>query len=131
VPGDAAAPGTAPEKEEEMELEVTWNRAVLVWWAYLWRSVVAIVVGMLVAVIVGAVGGAVLGILGVSARTIQQIMLPVGIAIGLLASIVPIKMILGKDFGEFRVVLVAGRDWRPAQDILGRRVQDKQTGSLL
>jgi len=89
-----------------MELDVTWNRAVFVWWAYLWRSVVAVVAGMVAAGIVGAVGGVVLGILGVSVRTIQEIMLPVGIAIGLIFSIIPIKMILGKDFGEFRLVLL-------------------------
>lgn len=89
-----------------MELEVTWNRAVFVWWAYLWRSVIAVVAGMVAAGIVGAVGGVVLGILGVSVRTIQEIMLPVGIAIGLIFSIIPIKMILGKDFGEFRLVLL-------------------------
>jgi len=106
------------------------EQAVFVWWAYLWRSVAALVAGMLVVVIVGAVDGVVLGILGVSARTIQQIMLPIGIAIGLLASIVPIKMILGKDFGEFRVVLVRCWNWQAEEDILGRRVGEKQTEGL-
>jgi hypothetical protein len=128
VPIRAGAERTA--KEERMELEVTWNRAVFVWWAYLWRNMVALVGAMLVAVIVGAAGGAVLGILGVPPRTIQEIMLPIGIAIGLLASIVPVKMVLGKDFGEFRVVLVRGRDWRAEEDILGRRLGEKKTEGL-
>jgi len=56
---------------------------------------------MLVAVIVDADCGWCWESLG-APRTIQEIMLPIGIAIGLLGSIVPIKMILGKDFGNFR-----------------------------
>lgn len=89
-----------------MELEVTWKRAAKVWWSYLWRSIIAIIVAIVLGGIVGFIVGFVLGAMGVSTQTIQFITAPIGMIIGLLISIVPIKMILGKDFGEFRLVLL-------------------------
>jgi len=89
-----------------MELEITWNRAVRVWWSYLWRNLIAIVVAMLVGGLVGFIGGLVMGALGASIETVQFVTAPMGAIIGLLISIVPMKMILGKDFGEFRLVLL-------------------------
>lgn len=89
-----------------MELEVTWKRAAKVWWSYLWRSIIAIIVAMVLGGIVGFIIGFVLGAMGVSTQTIQFITAPIGMIIGLLISVVPIKMILGKDFGEFRLVLL-------------------------
>jgi hypothetical protein len=92
-----------------MELEVTWKRAAKVWWSYLWRNLIAIIVAMVIGGIIGAILGFVLGALGASIETIQIITMPIGAIIGLLISIVPIKMILGKDFGEFRLVLVQAK----------------------
>jgi len=89
-----------------MELEVTWKRAAKVWWSYLWRNIVAIIVAMVLGGIAGFIIGFVLVAMGVSTQTIQFITAPIGMIIGLLISIVPIKMILGKDFGEFRLVLL-------------------------
>ena len=77
------------------------------WWSYLWRNLIAIVVSMLIGMVIGAVIGFILGAMGVSVRTIQVIVAPIGFVIGLGISIVPLKMILGKDFGEFRLVLLA------------------------
>jgi ABC-type glycerol-3-phosphate transport system permease component len=90
-----------------MELEITWNRAVRVWWSYLWRNLIAIVVATIIGMIVCAVIGFILETMGFSVRTIQIIVAPSGFVIGLAISIVPLKMILGKDFGEFRLVLLA------------------------
>jgi hypothetical protein len=45
--------------------------------------------------------------MGVPVKTIQIVVAPLGFAMGLAFSIVPMKMILGKDFGEFRLVLFA------------------------
>jgi hypothetical protein len=89
-----------------MELEVTWKRATKVWWSYLWRNLIAIVAAMVIGGIIGAIFGFVLGALGISTETIQIVVMPIGAIIGLLISIIPIKMILNKDFGEFRLVLV-------------------------
>jgi hypothetical protein len=89
-----------------MELEITWRRALRIWWSYLWRNLIAIIVAMLLGGIVGFVIGFILGSLGISVETIQLITAPIGAVIGLVISVFPLKMILGKDFGEFRLVLV-------------------------
>src|SRR4030095_8632499 len=89
-----------------MELEITWSRAVRVWWSYVWRNLIAIVVSMLVGMVIGAVIGFILGAMGVPVRVIQIVLAPIAFVMGMAISIVPMKMILGKDFGEFRLVLL-------------------------
>ena len=87
-------------------MEVTWGRAARVWWSYLWRNLFAIVAAMVIGGLIGAVLGFILGIAGVAQNKIVMLTLPIGMIVGLGISIVPIKMILGKNFGEFRLVLV-------------------------
>lgn len=89
-----------------MELEITWKRAVKVWWAYLWRSVLAALCAMLIGGLIGGIAGFIMGLMGASGESIQLLIAPIGIVIGIGISIVPIKLILGKDFGEFRLVLI-------------------------
>ena len=89
-----------------MELGVTWGRTAKVWWAFLWRNVLAIIAAFVAAMIVGGIIGFILGLLGASLQTVQLIAGTIGFGIGLAISIVPIKLILGKDFGEFRLVLL-------------------------
>lgn len=89
-----------------MELEVTWGRAIRVWWAYVWRNVLAAIAAMFIGAIVGGLLGLILGMLGVPTETIRIITMPIGLILGLVISVFPIKMILGKDFGEFRLVLI-------------------------
>ena len=89
-----------------MELEITWKRCFRVWWSYVWRNLIAIVVSMIAGGILGFGLGLILGIAGFSVETIQIVVTPIGFILGLLISVVPMKMILGKDFGEFRLVLL-------------------------
>jgi len=86
-----------------MELEVTWGRVVRVWWAYLWRNLVAIFAVVVLAALLGFLVGAVFG----SSKTSHNIATVLGGVMGLAGSIVPIKLILGKDFGGFRLVLLS------------------------
>jgi hypothetical protein len=90
-----------------MELEVTWGRAIRVWWSYLWRSIIA----MIVAAFFGGIAGAIVGIIGAILKlplpAIQVFSGILGVVIGLAISVVPIKLILGKDYGEFRLVLLS------------------------
>jgi len=90
-----------------MELEVTWSRAVQVWWSYLWRNLIAIVISMIIGGVIGFIIGFIMGAMGFSVKVIQFVTMPIGFVIGLAISVVPMKMILGKDFGEFRLVLLA------------------------
>jgi hypothetical protein len=94
---------------ESMELEITWNRVVRVWWSYLWRNLLAIVASLAVGGVFGALMGFALGFAGISPDSIQKLAMPVGMLIGLAISVVPVKMILGKDFGEFKLVLVESK----------------------
>jgi hypothetical protein len=89
-----------------MELEVTWGRTAKVWWAFFWRNIVAIIAATVAGVILISIVGFILGALGVSLQTLQLVAAPIGIVIGLAITIVPLKLILGKDFGEFRLVLL-------------------------
>lgn len=89
-----------------MELEITWGRTIRVWWSLLWRNLIAIVLAIILGAITGAIIGIVLGMMGVPLNTIRIICAPVGFVIGLAVSIVPLKMILGKDYGEFKLVLL-------------------------
>jgi len=90
-----------------MELEITWCRALKVWWAFFWRSLIAMVVASIVGAIVGFFIGLVMGFLGAPPRALAFVAVITGMAIGLGLSVVPMKMILGKDFGRFRLVLIA------------------------
>ncbi len=89
-----------------MELEVTWVRAIKVWWAYAWRNFLAIIVSVVVATILGFIAGLVMGAAGANPSTIKAVTFPLGFIAGVAVSIIPIKMILGKNFGEFKLVLV-------------------------
>jgi len=90
-----------------MELEVTWGRAARVWWAYLWRNLIAVVLTGILGMVFGAILGLLLGATGVSPGVIQRAAFVLGILTGIAVSVVPIRLILGKDFGEFRLVLLA------------------------
>jgi ABC-type sugar transport system permease subunit len=94
-------------REGTMELEATWERTVQVWWAYFWRNLVCVVVAIVISVIVGYVTGIVLRLTGASPGVMRLAAGLLGGVIGLGMSIIPFKFILGKDFGAFRLVLLA------------------------
>jgi len=89
------------------ELEITWKRVARIWWSYLWRNLLAVIVAMFAGGMIGFVLGFAMGTFGVPTKTIQMITAPIGAIIGLGVSIIPLRMILGKNFGEFRLILVA------------------------
>jgi hypothetical protein len=90
-----------------MELPVTWSRAARVWKSYFWRTLVALLASVILGAIVGGSLGFVMGVMGYSPESIRPVAVVVGLVVGIAVSIVPMKLILGKDFGEFRVVLLA------------------------
>lgn len=92
-----------------VELEVTWGRTLRVWWAYLWRNLLAIILSGAV----GFVGSllvtfAMIGA-GASHQSAAAVVGPASVVLGLAFSLIPFKLILGKDFGEFRLALVSTR----------------------
>ena len=72
----------------------------------MWRNLIAIFAAMIIGGIIGGIMGVIMGAAGVPVETIQIIAAPIGFIIGIAVSIVPIKMVLGKSYGDFRLVLV-------------------------
>ena len=97
------------------QLEITTARLLRFWWAYLWRAVLVTIGATIVAMMVGAIVGGILGftmhIGGYGTQEIQAVARPVGMIlgglIGLGSTIIPLKLIVGKRFGDFRLVFVA------------------------
>lgn len=96
-----------------MELEVTWGRTIKVWWAYFWRSLIAAFFALLFSGLLGFVLGIVLYAAGVSPENGRIYGGILGGVVGLLFSIIPMKYILGKDFGEFKLVLLKKEELSP------------------
>ena len=90
-----------------MELEITWGRVIRIWWAYLWRNLIAIIGAMVLGGVFGFIIGAILGLLGFSVHTIQIVVMPFGLLAGLVMSVIPLRLILGMNFGDFRLVLIS------------------------
>jgi hypothetical protein len=89
-----------------MELEITWGRAIRVWWAFTCRALVAALAMKLVAVMVDFGMGLILGPMGCSPHVIGLLSVVICLGMTLALSIACMKMILGQSFGEFRLVLL-------------------------
>ena len=90
-----------------MELKITWARVVRIWWALLWRHLVVMLGAMVCGGIVGMVFGVIGVLLGFPKEAIIWPARILGGLIGLAASTIPVRWILGSTFGEFRIVLLS------------------------
>lgn len=100
-----------------MELEITFGRLMRVWWAWFWRNVLILIFGLLpVSLVLGLIVGFLMGLAGVQPGVGRWISMGLGMLVGAVASIIPIWLILGERYGNFRLVLVAaeGEDRAPA-----------------
>ncbi len=93
-----------------MELEATYRRAVHVWWAFFWRSIIATILGSILSAILGGILGFIMGFIGFGTGAISFFSGILGFVIGLGISIVPVKLILNKNYGEFELVLLLNQD---------------------
>lgn len=96
------------------ELAPTWGLATRIWWALTWRGMVV----MLVSGIIGGLLGAMLASVFSGSQPLPEVTQMfaqlLGAVIGAAASVVPVRVILGRDFGDFRLVLLARRPRRQA-----------------
>jgi ABC-type glycerol-3-phosphate transport system permease component len=90
------------------------------WWAYLWRGILATIGAMILGALVGAILGFGMGAAGFPLEAIKFVGTIVGGVIGLAVSFVPMWLILGRNYGEFRLVLLATHPARPDDRWQGR-----------
>jgi hypothetical protein len=91
-----------------MELEITWGRAIRVWWAYIWRYLVLLIVAEIPILIFGVILHFICDfIIGVPSETRYLIVFVLNLAIGLPLLVIPVKMMLGKNPCDFRLVLLS------------------------
>ncbi len=112
VPAALVAP---PARVAPVELEVTWGRALRVWWAITWRSLLlALCVGAGLGCCAGGFIGALGAFVGASQARIQEVVqlvtLPLGVLMGLLAGMWATRAVLRKKFRHFRIALVERSD---------------------
>jgi hypothetical protein len=98
-------PPVAPTGQLEFGkgLEVTWFRAMKVWWSLGWRAI-------LFGALAGGVAGFVIGLLGAAAgvpsEQISRYGGLAGIAVGIPVGIWVVRIVLRKSWSDFRIVLV-------------------------
>jgi hypothetical protein len=86
------------------ELEVTWERALTVWWSIAWRSGLF---GFLAAFGIGIVIGFFGALLHFKPLFLHRLSFLTGILTGASVGIWAVKRVLAKKFAEFRIVLAA------------------------
>jgi hypothetical protein len=84
-------------------LDVTWTRALKVWWSLAWRGLLfGALAGGLAGFFVGVAGSAA----GVQLETIRQLGSLAGLAVGIPVGLWVVRTILQKSWSDFRIVLV-------------------------
>lgn len=84
------------------ELEITWQRAIHIWWAWLWRA-------LALSVVCGGVIGFAIGFFGamLGFRDLGPLTMVVGMVVGVIAGVAMLVTALKKSYPGFRVALVA------------------------
>lgn len=91
------------------ELPVTWSRVSRVWWTFYWRMCLLSIAFALVVLTLGSLVALVFGLDAEQTRAIDssrwlQLLL---IVLGAVVTLLVTKQILGKNWPEFRIALVA------------------------
>ena len=89
-----------------MEMEVTWGRAIKVWWAFQWRYLITLIAAGFIGGTLALILGAIMGMAGPAVAESFGL----NFILAFVVSLVPIKSLLGKDFGEFNLVLIQKTD---------------------
>lgn len=95
---------STPAAPEIRFLEPTLEHALIIWWAWAWRAVLLIIgLGLVTGFAVGLVGA----LMGLPKETVSTMAGFAGFILGVGASVYVLKRILRKDFGDFRICLLA------------------------
>jgi hypothetical protein len=89
--------------ETQPGLEVTWGRAVKVWWSIAWRTLlVSVLLGFAVGIVFGVFAAAG-GMGAVAAASLGQV---IGGVLGIAVSVWAVRKGLTRSFSDFRIVLL-------------------------
>ena len=87
-----------------MEMEITWPRLLKLWWGFLWRFVIAIISSFLVGLVFASILTMLMSGAGAGEGSIRLYTYIIGIIITLLFSMVPLRLLIGKTFGDFKLI---------------------------
>lgn len=90
-------------EREIKEVEVSWKKAAIVWWAYIWRSIVII---FPVAFLIGAILGVIMIIIDIPIEQNRIYLNILGGIIWIAVSFLILKNLFSKDLGGFRLALI-------------------------
>lgn len=93
-----------------IELTPVWNHIIHIWWAHLWRILVSFIVAFFVSFSVSFLLAMILSLFRVPINIIAVIAYPIAALIWLGITIFPMKMIIGKKFNGFRLVIVEDKN---------------------
>ena len=89
--------------DESRSLEVTFSRAMKVWWSLAWR-------GVLFGILAGGAAGFVIGMIGAAMHVPPEQMSRLGglagLIVGIPVGILVVQVVLQKSYSDFRIVLV-------------------------
>lgn len=86
------------------ELEITWERALHVWWAFFWRCIAYVLPGSLV---LGVAIAVIASLFNIDLEHYAWTLNALGFVVGFFVSWWVLKNILGKSFSGFRIALIA------------------------
>jgi hypothetical protein len=87
-----------------LEQNITWTATLRVWWSLLWRTSLIVSAGLLVATCIVAF---VLGFAGLPDEELTKFTAIIAILCAILSSVLPVRLVLGKRMGRYRLILIA------------------------
>lgn len=102
------------------ELEITWLRATKIWWSLIWRG---LLYGLLFGILISIPLSMATAALGLDQVQAERVIQNITGACGLLLGIWVLKIVLGKKYSDFRIVLV------PSDEALLDHIKKADNGS--
>ena len=96
-------PTVSATNEVAQKSELTWQRALSVWWLLYWRGVIG---GVIIAVVIGFGIGLIGSLAGVNEEAVKFTSTVVGTPLGFVWVIVVMQMALRKRYRDFRLALI-------------------------
>ncbi len=89
-----------------VEAEITWTNTATIWWAFIWRLFVAVVMTTILLFAVNIFLGFIMSALDVSEAVSDMVGKILAVSFVLIVSIVPFRFMLNRDYGEIRLVIM-------------------------